>query len=66
MAFAKEAREMELVFETIKSLRNVRQSFNIAMSINFDIKTHAIEEEKPVFEAIESYIKRMAKVENIS
>ena len=40
--------------------------FNIAMIINFDIKIHAIEEEKPVFEAIESYIKRMAKVENIS
>ena len=29
MVFSKEAQEMELVFETIKSLRNVRQSFNI-------------------------------------
>ena len=66
LSYPSEAREMELVFETIKSLRNVRQSFNIAMSINFDIKIHATDEEKPVFEAIESYIKRMAKVENIS
>ena len=30
LAFSKEAEEMELVFETIKSLRNVRQSFNIS------------------------------------
>ncbi|MCM1339040.1 MAG: class I tRNA ligase family protein, partial [Muribaculaceae bacterium] len=65
-AFPKEAREMELVFETIKSLRNVRQSFNIPMGLNFNIEIHAATEEKPVFEAIESYIKRMAKVETIS
>ncbi len=66
LAYPSEAKEMELVFETIKSLRNVRQSFNIAMSLKFDIEVHATNEEKPIFEAIESYIKRMAKVENIS
>jgi valyl-tRNA synthetase len=66
LSFPKEAKEMELVFETITSLRNVRQSFNIAMSLNFDIEIHAPKDEKAVFEAIESYIKRMAKVENIS
>lgn len=66
LAFPNEAKEMELVFETIKSLRNVRQSFNIAMSIKFDIEIRATKEEKPIFEAIESYIKRMAKVENIT
>lgn len=66
LAYSEEARQMELVFETIKSLRNVRQSFNIAMSIKFDIEIRANESEKPVFKAIESYIKRMAKVENIS
>lgn len=66
LAFPAEAKEMELVFETIKSLRNVRQSFNIAMSIKFDIEIRATQDEKPIFEAIESYIKRMAKVENIS
>ena len=66
LAFPTEAREMELVFETIKSLRNVRQSFNIPMGLNFNIEIQAAADEKPVFEAIESYIRRMAKVENIS
>lgn len=66
LAFPAEAREMELVFETIKSLRNVRQSFNIPMGLNFNIEIQAATDEKPVFEAIESYIRRMAKVENIS
>ncbi len=66
LSFPKEAREMELVFETIKSLRNVRQSFNIAMSVLFDIEIRATELEKPIFMAIESYIRRMAKVQNIT
>ena len=66
LSFPKEAREMELVFETIKSLRNVRQSFNIAMSVLFDIEISATKLEKPIFMAIESYIKRMAKVQNIT
>lgn len=66
LSFPKEAREMELVFETIKSLRNVRQSFNIAMSVLFDIEIRATKLEKPIFMAIESYIKRMAKVQNIT
>ena len=65
-AFNKEAEEMELVFETIKSLRNVRQSFNIPTSLKFDIEIRAEKSEKTTFEAIESYIKRLAKVENIS
>jgi valyl-tRNA synthetase len=66
LVFSKEAEEMELVFETISSLRNVRQSFNIPMSLNFDIEIHASEAEKPIFKEIESYVKRMAKVENIT
>ena len=66
LAFAKEAEEMELVFETIKSLRNVRQSFNIPTSLKFDIEIRAEKSEKTTFEAIEAYIKRLAKVENIS
>ena len=66
LAFPKEAREMELVFETIKSLRNVRQSFNISTSLKMDIEIRAAEDEKPVFEAIESYIKRLARVEHIT
>ena len=66
LEFSKESREMELVFETIKSLRNVRQSFNISTSLKVDIEIRAEKTEKPVFEEIEAYIKRLAKVENIT
>lgn len=66
LEFTKEAQEMELVFETITSLRNVRQSFNISPSIKCDIEIRAEKGEKPIFEEIEAYIKRLARVENIS
>ena len=66
LSYSDEAKEMELVFETIKSLRNVRQSFNIPTSLKFDIEIRAEKSEKAIFEAIEAYIKRLAKVENIS
>ena len=66
LSFSKEAKEMELVFETITSLRNVRQSFNIPMGLNFNIEIRASKDEKSIFEAIESYVKRMARVEDIS
>ncbi len=66
LVFEKEAKEMELVFETITSLRNVRQSFNISPSVKIDIEIRAEKNEKPVFEAIEAYVKRLARVENIS
>ena len=64
--FPKEAQEMELVFETITSLRNIRQSFNISPAVKCDIEIRAALKEKVVFEAIEAYIKRLARVENIS
>ena len=66
LVFEKEAREMDLVFDTITSLRNVRQSFNISTSLKIDIEIRADKDEKPIFEEIESYIRRLAKVENIS
>ena len=66
LEFPKEAQEMELVFETITSLRNVRQSFNISPSIKCNIEIRAEKSEKPIFEAIESYIQRLARVENIT
>lgn len=66
LSFAKEAQEMELVFDTITSLRNVRQSFNIAPSIKVDIEVRATKDEKPIFEEIEAYVKRLARVENIT
>lgn len=66
LSFPVEAKEMELVFETIKSLRNVRQSFNISPSVKVNIEIRAEKSEKPVFEAVLSYLRRLARVEGIS
>jgi len=66
LAFPKESKEMELVFNTISSLRNLRQSFNIPTSVEVDVEIRAERDEKPIFEAIEPYIHRLAKVANIS
>ena len=66
LIFEQERQEMELVFETITSLRNVRQSFNISHSVKINIEIRADKQEKTIFNAIESYIQRLAKVENIS
>lgn len=66
LEFPKEAKEMELVFETITSLRNVRQSFNIAPSVKVNIEIRAEKSEKPIFEEILAYIKRLARAENIT
>lgn len=66
LAFAIESKQMELVFETIKSLRNVRQSFNISPAIKVNIEIRAVESEKTVFESVLAYIRRLARVENIS
>ena len=65
-AFAKEAEEMNLVFETIKSLRNVRQSFNIPTSATVDVEIRANGKEKEIFGEIEAYVHRLAKVNNIT
>ena len=57
---------MELVFDTITSLRNLRQSFNIPTSREINVEIRADKDEKEIFEEIESYIHRMAKVNTIS
>jgi len=64
--YPQEAEEMNLVFQTITSLRNVRQSFNISTSATVDVEIRAEGREKEIFKAIESYISRLAKVNNIS
>ena len=64
--YPQENTEMELVFETIKSLRNARQSLNIPASTTIDIEIRATEKEKPVFEAVIPYLQRLARVENAS
>lgn len=66
LEFSDENIQMELVFETIKSLRNVRQSFNIPVSSKINIEIAASGKEKGIFEKVESYIKRLAKVEDIT
>ncbi len=66
LEFPKEADEMNLGFETITSLRNLRQSFNISPSQKIDIEIRAEKSEKSVFEEIEPYIKRLARVEKIT
>ncbi len=64
--FPQEATEMELVFETIKAIRNVRQSFNISPSVKVNIEIRPEKSEKPIFEAVLAYIKRLARVEEIT
>ena len=66
LSYPNEAEEMNLVFQTITSLRNVRQSFNISTSATVDVEVRAEGREKEIFKAIESYIRRLAKVNNIS
>lgn len=66
MSFPKETEEMKLVFETITSLRNVRQSFNIPTSATVDVEIRAEGKEKEIFTEIEAYIRRLAKVNNIT
>ncbi|MFA7658567.1 MAG: valine--tRNA ligase [Candidatus Gastranaerophilaceae bacterium] len=66
LSFPAEAKEMELVFETITSLRNVRQSFNISPSVKVNIEIRAKKSEKPTFESVLPLIKRLARVENIT
>ena len=65
-SYPKESKEMEIVFETIKSLRNLRQSFNISVGVSIDIIIDAVENELNIFKSIEAYIKRLAKVNEIS
>ena len=64
LVYNTENSEMELVFETISSLRNARQSLNIPVSVKMDIEIVATSEEKPIFNTVLPYIQRLARVEN--
>ena len=66
LSYPKEAEEMKLVFETISSLRNVRQSFNIPASATVDVEIRAEGKEKDIFGEIEAYIHRLARVNKIT
>lgn len=63
--FDDEAEQAETVFETVKSLRNVRQSFGVPVKSPVDVKIAADEHQTKIFKKAESYIKRLARVENI-
>lgn len=63
--FETENKEMELVFETIKSLRNVRQGLNIPLSAQMNITVLASKAEKSIFEAVVPYLKRLARIESV-
>lgn len=65
LTFSEESKEMELVFETIKSLRNVRQSFNISPSVKVNIEIHGDKVEELFVSEVVSYIKRLARVEDV-
>lgn len=65
LSFSKEAEEMELVFETIKSLRNVRQSFNISPSVKVNIEIRGGNVSEIFASEVISYIKRLARVEKV-
>ena len=59
--------QMDFIFETIKSIRNIRQSLNIAPSSIVDIQIYSSDkEEKGIIEQAQDYIKRLAKVGNIT
>ena len=64
--YPKEAEEMKQVFETITSLRNLRQSFNISTSATIDVEIRSEGRELDIFKSIEAYIHRLAKVNNIT
>ena len=65
LSFKEADKQMEFVFETIKSLRNVRQSFNIPVSTKINIEILASETEEEIFKKVEPYIHRLARVEDI-
>lgn len=56
---------MELVIETIKAIRNVRQSFNISPSVKVNIEIHTKTSELFGNEVL-AYLKRLARVEDIT
>ena len=66
LCFPKEDKEMELVIETIKSLRNVRQSFNISPSVKVNIEIRGEKSQELFNDKVVAYLNRLARVENVS
>ncbi|GBF22606.1 valyl-tRNA synthetase [Candidatus Gastranaerophilus sp. (ex Termes propinquus)] len=62
----KEASQMGLVFEAIRALRNMRASFGISVSSKINAQIACDSAARELFKSAEHYIKRLAKVEEIS
>lgn len=60
--FSTDAKKMEMVFETIKALRNIRAEFNIPLGSKIDI---IIDKNEDLFSTIIPYLNRLAKVESV-
>lgn len=58
--------QIELLFETIKGLRNVRQSLNIPPSALININIWASDKEFGVFEQTKDLIKKLARVDELT
>ncbi len=60
--FEEDSKAMEIVFGAIRSIRNIRSSFNIAPSIKVNVK---IQGEHELYKKVTGYLKRLARVEEI-
>ncbi|MBR1753949.1 valine--tRNA ligase [bacterium] len=66
LRFPKEDKEMELVIETIKSLRNVRQSFNISPSVKVNVEIRGAKTQELFNDKVVAYLNRLARIENVT
>ena len=62
LCFANDAKKMEMVFETIKTLRNLRAEFNIPLGSKIDI---IIDKNEELYSQIIPYLERLAKVNSV-
>ncbi|UKI42918.1 MAG: hypothetical protein L6V95_03275 [Candidatus Melainabacteria bacterium] len=62
----KKAKKWKSFLKQSNLLRNLRQSFNINVGVSIDIIVDATKNELDIFKSIEAYIKRLAKVNEIS
>ena len=60
--FNQDAKKMEMVFETIKTLRNLRAEFNIPLGSKIDI---IIDKNEELYSQIIPYLERLAKVNSV-
>ena len=62
LCFTNDAKKMEMVFETIKTLRNLRAEFNIPLGSKIDI---IIDKNEELYSQIIPYLERLAKVNSV-